>query len=61
MYYGFAGVQDEVRKINKINVKKGDKNDSSKKGALVIVTGVAKKKANTDKGELIEQNQDGLE
>ncbi|XP_066140089.1 probable ATP-dependent RNA helicase DDX46 [Euwallacea fornicatus] len=55
------GVQDEVRKINKINVKKGDKSDSNKKGSLVIVTGVAKKKADKNKGELIEQNQDGLE
>lgn len=50
-----------MRKINKINVKKGDNGDLNKKGSLVIVTGVAKKKANTDKGELIEQNQDGLE
>ncbi|CAH1135794.1 unnamed protein product [Ceutorhynchus assimilis] len=55
------GVQEEVRKINKINIKKSDKNDPNKKGSLVIVTGVAKKKANTDKGELVEQNQDGLE
>lgn len=61
MFFLLIGVQDEVRKINKINVKKGDKGDLSKKGSLVIVTGVAKKKANTDKGELIEQNQDGLE
>ncbi|XP_050299462.1 probable ATP-dependent RNA helicase DDX46 [Anthonomus grandis grandis] len=54
-------VQDEVRKINKITVKKGDKNDLHKKGSMVIVTGVAKKKSDSNKGELIEQNQDGLE
>lgn len=35
--------------------------DPNKKGALVIVTGVAKAKATKNKGELIEQNQDGLE
>ncbi|ENN75973.1 hypothetical protein D910_10718, partial [Dendroctonus ponderosae] len=55
------GVQEEVRNINKIHVKKGNKNGSSKKGSLVIVTGVAKKKVDKNKGELIEQNQDGLE
>lgn len=58
------GVHDEVRKINRFNVKKGDQNDSNKKTSLVIVTGVAnvaKKKSTADKGELIEQNQDGLE
>lgn len=32
-----------------------------KKGQLVIVTGVAKAKESKNKGELIEQNQDGLE
>lgn len=55
-----AGVQAEVRKINKLDLKKpGD--PSSKKTSLVIVTGVAKSKMNKNKGELIEQNQDGLE
>ncbi|VEN47262.1 unnamed protein product [Callosobruchus maculatus] len=53
------GVQAEVRKINKVDVKK--KPGDSKGGSLVIVTGVAKSKANKNKGELIEQNQDGLE
>ncbi|XP_023022065.1 pre-mRNA processing factor 5 [Leptinotarsa decemlineata] len=54
------GVQAEVRKISKIDLKKpGEPNE--KKGSLVIVTGVAKAKTNTNKGELIEQNQDGLE
>nr|CAI5822898.1 unnamed protein product [Callosobruchus analis] len=51
------GVQAEVRKINKVVKKPGD----SKGGSLVIVTGVAKSKVNKDKGELMEQNQDGLE
>ncbi|GJQ73634.1 hypothetical protein Trydic_g13977 [Trypoxylus dichotomus] len=57
------GVQEEVRQINKFDMKKGPKSDtpSSKKGSLVIVTGVAKAKVSKNKGELIEQNQDGLE
>lgn len=43
-------------------MKKPSSNDpNSKKGELVIVTGVAKAKINKNKGELIEQNQDGLE
>ncbi|XP_060522677.1 probable ATP-dependent RNA helicase DDX46 [Cylas formicarius] len=54
------GVQEEVRKINKIDMKKPSKADT-KKGSLVILTGVAKAKQDTNKGELIEQNQDGLE
>ncbi|KAL3274336.1 hypothetical protein HHI36_015735 [Cryptolaemus montrouzieri] len=58
-------VQAEVRSINRFNVKKSDKSDPNsttiKKGSLVIVTGVAKSKVDTKKGELIEQNQDGLE
>lgn len=57
----FAGVQAEVRKINKLDVKKPSTDPNSKKGGLVIVTGVAKAKVNKNKGELIEQNQDGLE
>ncbi|KAK9887821.1 hypothetical protein WA026_000136 [Henosepilachna vigintioctopunctata] len=58
-------VQAEVRSINRLNVKKPNKSDSSvttvKKGSLVIVTGIAKSNVDTKKGELIEQNQDGLE
>lgn len=44
-------------------MKKTPKSDSasSTKGSLVIVTGVAKAKVSKNKGELIEQNQDGLE
>ncbi|CAH1979868.1 unnamed protein product [Acanthoscelides obtectus] len=53
------GVQAEVRKINKVDLKK--KPGDPKSTSLVIVTGVAKSKANKNKGELIEQNQDGLE
>ncbi|XP_017785596.1 PREDICTED: probable ATP-dependent RNA helicase DDX46 [Nicrophorus vespilloides] len=75
------GVQEEVRKITKIDVRKGKTLSSSttmmstmtttmsatsgdvqRRGAMVIVTGVATKaKIVTNKGELIEQNQDGLE
>lgn len=75
-------VQEEVRKVNKLDSKK---NSDSKPGiglqnqqnqlqqnqlsgqqgppgsGIVIVTGVAKKKVDNRKGELIEQNQDGLE
>ncbi|KAK9675233.1 DEAD/DEAH box helicase [Popillia japonica] len=57
------GVQEEVRQIHKFDMKKTPKSDSasSTKGSLVIVTGVAKAKVSKNKGELIEQNQDGLE
>lgn len=50
-----------MRSINRLHVKKPDKTDAVKKGNLVIVTGVAKSKVDTKKGELVEQNQDGLE
>lgn len=36
-------------------------NPGAQSGGVVIVTGVAKKKVQKQKGELIEQNQDGLE
>lgn len=36
-------------------------NSGAQSGGVVIVTGVAKKKVQKQKGELIEQNQDGLE
>lgn len=57
------GVHEEVRQIHTFDLKKSTKIDptSSKKGGLVIVTGVAKSKVTKNKGELIEQNQDGLE
>ncbi|RZF39802.1 hypothetical protein LSTR_LSTR000450 [Laodelphax striatellus] len=60
------GVQEEVRKVNKIEGAKRTADGQGKvppagSGGLVIVTGVAKKKADNKKGELIEQNQDGLE
>lgn len=55
-------MQAEVRQINTVDLKKDTKAESSlKKGQLVIVTGVAKAKESKNKGELIEQNQDGLE
>ncbi|PSN49541.1 putative ATP-dependent RNA helicase DDX46 [Blattella germanica] len=59
------GVQEEVRKVNKIDGKKADGKPGSavntSSAGVVIVTGVAKKKVDKKKGELIEQNQDGLE
>jgi ATP-dependent RNA helicase DDX46/PRP5 len=55
------GVDEEVRKINKMS-KPVAKNQSGQAGGLVIVTGNAKKQQKEiKKGELIEQNQDGLE
>lgn len=39
----------------------GSGNNTAAGGGVVIVTGVAKRKGGKDKGELIEQNQDGLE
>nr|XP_022906743.1 probable ATP-dependent RNA helicase DDX46 [Onthophagus taurus] len=54
------GVQEEVRQINKFDVKKSKPDNNSNK-SLVIFTGVAKSKVSKNKGELIEQNQDGLE
>lgn len=56
----FSGVHDEVRKINKLDIKK-DNGGTSDKGGVVIVTGVAKKATTSNRGELIEENQDGLE
>lgn len=62
-------VQEEVRKVNKMDNKKSN-TDGTKPGppapgtnpsGIVIMTGVAKKKVDKRKGELIEQNQDGLE
>lgn len=60
------GVHDEVKKINKWGKKTslttGTQDDiKPNKTGVVIVTGVAKHKVNKNKGELIEQNQDGLE
>lgn len=70
----FQGVQEEVRKVNKVD---GHRSNLSEKTSLndlkqnlgvdttssgvVIVSGVAKKKDNNTRGELIEQNQDALE
>lgn len=53
------GIDNEVRQINKINKPL----TSSKSSGIVIVTGNVKNKPTTEakKGELIEQNQDGLE
>lgn len=54
-----------MRKVNKIDGKKSDGKPgtavNSNSSGVVIVTGVAKKKVDKKKGELIEQNQDGLE
>lgn len=53
-----------MRKVNKFDSKAPkNANNSTNSGAqsVVIVTGVAKKKVQKQKGELIEQNQDGLE
>lgn len=49
-----------MRKINKLDIKK-DNGATNDKGGVVIVTGVAKKNTTSNRGELIEENQDGLE
>ncbi|GLV39508.1 pre-mRNA processing factor 5 [Carabus blaptoides fortunei] len=54
------GVHDEVRKINKLDLKKDGTGTGPTQG-VVIVTGVSKKAASSNRGELIEENQDGLE
>lgn len=57
-------VDEEVRKINKMskNVSSGKANSAAGQSGLVIVTGnVKKQQKEIKKGELIEQNQDGLE
>lgn len=54
-----------MRKVNKIDGKKTEGKPgtalNTNSSGVVIVTGVAKKKVDKKKGELIEQNQDGLE
>ena len=49
-----AEVNNEVIKVNKIT-------KPTNVGGVLVVTGVAKKTADTKKGEMMEQNQDGLE
>lgn len=49
-------VQEEVMKINKVS-----RPAATKTGGVTIMTGIAKKANESNKGELIEQNQDGLE
>lgn len=53
-----------MRKVNKFDSKapkNANNGTNSSAQSVVIVTGVAKKKVQKQKGELIEQNQDGLE
>lgn len=53
-----------MRKVNKFDSKapkNANNGTNSNAQSVVIVTGVAKKKVQKQKGELIEQNQDGLE
>jgi len=49
------GIQNEVRKVQKLE------SHQQKGGGMVVMTGVAKKAVDKNKGELVEQNQDGLE
>ncbi|KAG8176875.1 hypothetical protein JTE90_026585 [Oedothorax gibbosus] len=54
------GIQDEVKQLRPGNLKKDDGED--KNGAKVqVIVGMAKKKEAKSKGELMEQDQDGLE
>lgn len=55
------GVHEEVRKINKLDIKKDVAAPGGPTQGVVIVTGVAKKATTSNRGELIEENQDGLE
>uniref|UniRef100_A0A2M4AF62 Probable ATP-dependent RNA helicase DDX46 n=1 Tax=Anopheles triannulatus TaxID=58253 RepID=A0A2M4AF62_9DIPT len=56
-------VNEEVRKVNKLAnpMPKSDGKSSGASSGVTIITGVAKQKTEAKKGELIEQNQDGLE
>ncbi|XP_045451396.1 probable ATP-dependent RNA helicase DDX46 [Melitaea cinxia] len=56
-------VQQEVRKVNQIDQARGISVPTTGGTGVMIVTGTAKKKVSEqkNKGELIEQNQDGLE
>lgn len=53
-------VDKEVRKVNKISKPTGAQN-VSQSSDVMIVTGVSKKSSDKKKGDLMEQNQDGLE
>lgn len=58
------GIEIEVKKINKLSkpITQTTNNSSTTNSGVMIVTGTAKKQKNeVNKGELIEQNQDGLE
>lgn len=50
-----------MNKLDNKAPKNSNNGTNSQSGGVVIVTGVAKKKIQKQKGELIEQNQDGLE
>lgn len=51
------GIQEEVKKMRSQTVKEANTKDNK----VSLVVGVAKKKSQSKKGELIEQNQDALE
>lgn len=53
-----AGIQEEVKKYRTKTVSKKDTNGNDK---VTVVIGVAKKKSTIKRGELMEQNQDGME
>uniref|UniRef100_A0A8D8S989 Probable ATP-dependent RNA helicase DDX46 n=1 Tax=Cacopsylla melanoneura TaxID=428564 RepID=A0A8D8S989_9HEMI len=55
------GVQDEMRKVNKPDIPEVKTEGGNKPSGVVIVTGVVKKSEERKKGELMEENQDGLE
>lgn len=55
-------VNKEVRKVNKISKPLNAMGTTTGgTGDVLVVTGVAKKSADSKKGEMMEQNQDGLE
>lgn len=54
-------VNKEVRKVNKITKPVKTFKTAAGTSDILVMTGVAKKSADSKKGEMMEQNQDGLE
>lgn len=54
-------VNKEVRKVNNIPKPVKSFKSTAGTGDILVMTGVAKKSADNKKGEMMEQNQDGLE
>uniref|UniRef100_T1IN03 Probable ATP-dependent RNA helicase DDX46 n=1 Tax=Strigamia maritima TaxID=126957 RepID=T1IN03_STRMM len=57
------GMQEEVRRINKLDMQKMGRQEAQAilRGKVTMMSGIAKKREDKKKGELIEQDQDALE